>query len=128
MAEKKESLTEKIQTVVGTVFLIGFLIAGVGAVQRSVWGEQEGTTRTNDCRNSVSVKEGSYVTWFKKFTCSYVKSKSGKIIGGTCVSVETDGAVCNTVYSYDKKSDLHCTDPKFPYVGIDEICHTEPQF
>jgi hypothetical protein len=43
------------------------------------------------------------------------------------VAVETDGAVCKKVYIYVKKSEFTCSDPKFPYVGVDEMCHSDPQ-
>src|SRR5262249_27310265 len=102
---------------------------GVGYwLAESVWGEREGTVRTNDCRTTIPVKDGSSDTWFKKFTCQYQGTKSGKIMGGFCQAVVlTNGGECETVYVYEKHQANVCTDPKFPYLGYDDLCHTELQ-
>jgi hypothetical protein len=31
------------------------------------------------------------------------------------------------VYFYQKEVPKFCRDPKFPYLGYDDMCHTEPQ-
>ena len=94
MPEQKSSSGSDLGSAfLGFVFLV---IVGVGGVKvhEFLWGEQEGLVRTADCRKTVPVKEGSFDTWFKKFTCSYDKTASGKIFSGTCGAVETDGAAC----------------------------------
>jgi hypothetical protein len=61
--------------------------------------------KTDDCRATIHVKEGSWDTFFKTFTCTYRKTKSGTIMGSFCQAVETNSAgVCTAVYSYEKKS------------------------
>src|ERR1039458_1627917 len=81
-----------------------FLLMPGNPLHDSIWGEHEGIIKTDDCREKVTVEEGSSGTWFKTFTCTYQKSKSGKLIGGSCQAVEmNDGGACQTVYSYQKK-------------------------
>ena len=122
--------SKRVKAWIGLLIAILILVYAQTAwkfVHDHVWGEREGVTRIADCRSVISVKEGSYDTWFKTFTCSYVRSKSGKLIGGRCVAVETDGPVCKKVYGYEKRSELTCSDPKLPYIGVDEMCHSDPQ-
>jgi hypothetical protein len=111
--------------VVGLV--VACILGGLVIIRSAIWGEQEGFTKTDDCRNTVMVQEGSFDTWFKKFTCTVKKTKSGKTISGVCVSVVTEGSVCQTVYTYSKKPAVECSDPKFPYLGYDDMCHSDYQ-
>jgi hypothetical protein len=49
-------------------------------------------------------------------------------MSGYCEAVETTNAgACDTVYFYEKQAPKVCTDPKFPYLGVDDMCHTDPQ-
>src|SRR5579863_5118489 len=66
------------------------------------WGEETGDVKYEDCRDKITVEESSGSTLFKKFTCTYVKTQSGKILRGTCVHVETEGPVCQTALIYEK--------------------------
>jgi hypothetical protein len=109
------------------VLVVFLILGGLGIIYNAIWGEQEGFTKTDDCRNTVMVQEGSLGTWFKKFTCTVKKTKSGKTISGVCVSVVTEGSVCQTVYTYSKKPAVECSDPKFPYLGYDDMCHSDYQ-
>jgi hypothetical protein len=111
-----------------TFIVIGIAIWGGGAVLRStIWGEQEGVINTDDCRARIVVKEDSSDTWFKKFTCTYRKTNKGTLISGVCQAVETTGGKCETVYFYDKVVPKVCTDPKYPNLGVDDMCYTLPQ-
>ena len=127
MADKKEGAGEKVGQGLGCLFILVLVVALLGSLRDHIWGEREGFTKTDDCRNTVIVKEGSFDTWFKKFTCTEIRTKSGRIIKGTCVAVDTEGPVCQTVYTYDKKPQIVCSDPKFPYAGFDDMCHVDPQ-
>ncbi len=46
---------------------------------------------------------------------------------GVCESVTTSGGVCDTVYYYLKEGAKICNDPKYPHLGIDDLCYTTPQ-
>jgi len=112
---------------VGCIVLL-LIGAGVFAwLYTTIWNEQEGEARYEDCRNKITIQEGSAGALFKSFTCTYAKTRSGKILGGTCVHVVTEGPVCQTVYIYNKKSQVVCSDPKFPYAAYDDLCHSTPQ-
>ena len=125
MATEKSSFGE---TVIGILFL-GAIVFGFQWLHSAVWGEQEGYIKTADCRKTIPVKEGSFDTWFKKFTCTYEKTNSGKIFSGTCAAVETDGVACGAAYVYEKKTEIKgCTDPKYPYPGRDDLCHSDIQY
>jgi hypothetical protein len=92
-------------------------------------GEQEGYVKSDDCRETVLLQEDTAQKYFKQFTCTYIKTRSGKILGGTCAHVVMDGspAYCKTVYTYQKPSQINCSDPKFPFAGTDDLCHAVPQ-
>jgi hypothetical protein len=109
----------------GGCFLLLIMFVGVGGwLYTKMWNEQEGNAMYEDCRNKISIQEGSADTLCKDFTCNYVKTRSGKILSGTCVHVVTEGPVCQTAYIYNKKSQVVCSDPKFPYPGLDDLCHS----
>ena len=106
---------------------------GLGAVlawggYEAIWGEREGTIKTDDCRARIMVDEfPSRGTLFKTFTCSYRKTVSGKILDGYCESVYTTNGTCETVYVYQKKKNNGgCVKPN-PYLGEDDHCHEVPQ-
>ena len=110
--------------------LVVFALIGVGLVRihNTVWGEREGSIKTDDCRAKITVKEGSSETWFKKFTCVYQKTKSGKILSGYCEAVDTNTAgICETVYFYEKQASLVCSSSLMPYLGEDDRCHADPR-
>jgi hypothetical protein len=121
MAEAKKSDTF---SALGCFVLIVVGLASIGALRNYFLGEEEGQVKYEDCRNKITVQEDSSDTWFKKFTCSYAKTQSGKIMSGVCVHVETEGPVCQTAYIYYKKPQIVCSDPKFPNAGYDDLCHS----
>jgi hypothetical protein len=127
MAENR-NISETIGCLFFIVVVVLGGIAGVDKIQNALWGEREGTIKTDDCRARIPVKEGSFDTWFKKFTCTYRKTNAGTIMSGYCEAIETsDAGACGVVYFYEKKPPNLCTDPKFPYLGEDDRCHTELQ-
>ena len=111
----------------GTAFLILLTIGGGIWVHNAVWGEREGSIRTDDRRIRITLEDGSKETWFKNFTCSYRRTNKGTILAGQCEAVETNSGACETVYSYSKKAPKVCTDPKVPYLGYDDLCHDTVQ-
>jgi hypothetical protein len=118
----------------GCFVLMAFILVlwvhsgGLTSINNMVWGEREGVMKTDDCRTRIVVKEGTSATWFKKFTCVYRRTKSNKLMSGYCEAVDTNSAgACNTVYFYIKQVPPICTDPKFPYFGEDDLCHTDLQ-
>jgi hypothetical protein len=113
-------------TIGGCFLLLVIVVGGGGWLYTKMWNEQEGDARYEDCRNKIAIQEGSTDALFKSFTCNYVKTRSGKILSGTCVHVVTEGPVCQTAYIYNKKSQVVCNDPKFPYAGYDDLCHSDP--
>lgn len=112
---------------IGTYFWILILFTMIPLAFRGIngwlWGEEEGVIRTEDCRSQIPIVEGSSKTWFKKFTCSYYKTSSGRIMGGYCSHVEIVDGVCQSAYSYAKKPDHVCTDPHFPNLHEDDHCY-----
>ena len=115
--------------ILGYLYLVilGLILGGLVMIHNSIWGEQEGFTKADDCRSSIGLTEGSFDTWFKRFTCTTKKTQSGKIISGVCVSVVTEGPVCQTAYTYQKKPQITCSNPNFPFPGYDDICHSNLQ-
>jgi hypothetical protein len=115
----------------GFVPLLVFLlfVAGLVWIHQAIWGEREGTIKTDDCRARIVIKEGSSETWFKKFTCSYEKTRGGTIVGGYCEAVDINSAgACETVYVYTKDIQNSCgANPTAPYLGDDNLCHATPQ-
>jgi hypothetical protein len=108
--------------VISTLVLCIVVVSGI-ILHNYVLGEQDGEVKYEDCRNKVTIEEGATDTWFKKFTCSTIKTKSGKVIRGVCVNVVTEGPVCQTVYIYSKRPTASCP-ASFPYLGYDDLCHT----
>jgi hypothetical protein len=125
---KAENKSENTALGLGCLFVLSLLGAGLLWIHNTVWGEREGSIQTDDCRARILIKENSCETWFKKFTCTYQRTKGGKLISGTCEAVDTDAAgKCETVYFYEKKNPLSCTSPLEPYLGDDDLCHDTPQ-
>jgi hypothetical protein len=125
--EHIEDFRDAVKTIFNSILGIVLVGGAVVGIHGFFWGEQEGYVRAGDCRNTVFLKQNSPETWFKKFTCSYVKSRSGKVMSGTCVHLETEGPVCQTAYRYEKIPEVRCTDPNFPYIGEDDQCHSNSQ-
>ena len=111
------------------VLVVGVLIWGVQAI---FWGEREGTVKYDDCREVVTLEPESPRTLFKSFTCSYTKTKSGRVIRGLCVHVDNDSTMfsashtCATAFVYEKGNE-GCTDSRFPYLHYDDRCYSQPQ-
>jgi hypothetical protein len=127
MAEAKSSGGDNLGVVTAIMIVVGIGVAGVVWLYTTIWGEQEGQVNYEDCRNKITIQEGSADALFKDFTCTYGKTRSGKILNGICAHVVTEGPVCQTVYIYSKKSQVVCSDPKFPFAGYDDLCHMDPQ-
>jgi len=124
MAEEKNVDLKVFGSIV--LFCIIAIILARGNWLFTSWGEKEGRARYEDCRNKITIQEGSSEAWFKNFTCSYVKTQSGKVLSGTCVHVVTEGQVCQMAYIYYKKSQVVCNDPKLPFPAYDDKCHAAP--
>ena len=89
----------------GATIRRGFLlILALAAV--SCGGERDGTVKYDDCREIIQLKgRSAFATIGKDFTCSISRTKSGKSMGGQCVSVALsllDGK-CERAYVYEKK-------------------------
>jgi len=99
---------------------------------------QEGTVKWDDCRAIIYLKpepdslDSFWRRYFHQFTCNYTKRISGKIIGGTCVYVDTESRLfsssskCNTAYIYTFESgpDSGCS-KEYPYLGYDKKCYQD---
>jgi hypothetical protein len=91
---------------------------------------QEGTVKYDDCREIVHVKPGSWRLYVHQFICDYTKRDSGKIVGGTCVYVDTESRLfsssskCKTayIYNFENGPDKGCT-KEYPYLGYDNKCY-----
>lgn len=93
---------------------------GCNSIPSITGGEPEGTIKTDDCRAQVMLQEGSSETIGKKFTCAIQRSQSGKIMGGLCQAVETEGRACRVAYTYRKKPWRTC--PEHSTLGFDDQC------
>jgi hypothetical protein len=113
--------------VAGWIVLVVIGISFAAGLYDSLWGEQEGVTRYEDCRDKIYIEQASSDALFKRFTCSYSKTRTGKLLSGLCIHVVTEGPVCQAAYIYNKKAEITCTDPKFPYPAYDDLCHSDPQ-
>ncbi len=109
--------------------LIGWGIASLFGVSFGI--TNEGVVKYDDCRTTVTLQSDSWEKYFKKFTCTYDKTQSGKIISGVCVHTDNDSSLlatsstCSTAYIYELKQDpTICTDPKYPYLRYDDKCWT----
>ena len=121
---------------------IGFIII-VGLFVLWIFGfnfgrVNEGTVEYDDCREVITIQEGSWQTYFHKFTCSFRKTKSGEIMEGVCISIKTpkslfsEGDSCLKAYVYEVKNETACKDVikdgvSYPYLGYDDMCYTNPQ-
>jgi hypothetical protein len=83
----------------GCLLVLVLISGGLYLGYNALWGELEGTIRTDDCRTRIELKEQSADTWFKKFTCSYRKTNSGAVMDGYCEAVDTTSAgSCDAIY------------------------------
>lgn len=101
--------------------VLGLAIYGIYALsQTSGSGEQEGTVDYSDCRQKIELKDGDSKIQSRKFTCSYSKTSTGKIMSGSCISIEMENGKCITAYTYEKKSEIICKDNE--QVAYDGSC------
>jgi hypothetical protein len=104
---------------------LGWLIVlVVGAfIMFMTHGEHEGTIKYDDCREIERLAPDPVVQLFyKSFTCMYNKTKSGRIMGGVCVSIEEPwfGSGCTKAYVYEKKAAAVC--PVNTHLTYEDIC------
>ena len=124
---------EAIIILLGGLFFIALLISfGLWIFGFNFGRTYEGTVKYDDCKQIVKVNSDDYwQIYFHKFTCNYIKTKSGAIMGGECVRIEKDQSypvpMCAKAYVYQLDSSGVCTDPKYPYLGYDDMCYTTPQ-
>jgi hypothetical protein len=111
--------------------LIGLAIWGGSSI---FFGEREGFIKYEDCREVIRLQPDTLQKYYKTFTCSYRKTKSGKHMGGVCVHVDSAGTLfsasnaCTSAYVYQAESQNEgCKQPAYPYLGYDDQCHKEPQ-
>jgi len=106
-----QSFTQKLSELawgVAGLLMLGVFGAGLFWLTAALWGEREGTIKTDDCRTRITLKEGSPTTWFKKFTCTYKKTNKGNLMSGYCEAVETNAGTCDTVYFFWKRYIAFC--------------------
>lgn len=135
--------------ILGIISLAVFAFLGWGIL--SFFGvsfgvENEGTVTYNDCRQVIKIQDKSWQTYAMKFTCSYSKTQSGKMMSGECVHISNDSSflgnshTCATAYVYEKQQDLSCKNStkgelsypykngfQYPYLGYNDKCYTVPQ-
>lgn len=104
--EKGSSTGETIWGLLCLGLIIWAVFALIGHFTQAT--ESEGTVKYDDCRQIITTAQGSSDTWGKNFTCTNFKAKSGRLISGTCVHIETENGICTKAYVYEKKSDFNC--------------------
>lgn len=109
--------------------IIGLILFGFFGISFGI--ENEGTVKYDDCRQEITLNDGDWQTYTKKFTCTYKKTKSGAMMGGECVHIVNDSSLfssshtCATAYVYEKKQEDICTDPIYPYLTYDDKCSSK---
>ncbi len=96
---------------IGSLIFFGLILWVISGL---MGGESQGTVKYDDCRQVINTKQGNWDTYFKKFTGEDYRSKSGRLISGTYVHIDTSGGACTTAYVYEKKSDFNCGDNSTP--------------
>lgn len=87
-------------------------------------GESEGIVKYDDCRQVITIEQNDWQNNFRKFICNTVKSKSGKVIFGTCVHIDTEAGVCKTAYIYSKAPVIKCKgDNVYPDSNDNCVCN-----
>lgn len=100
------------------------MIGAIGFGLYFVFGgsEREGLVKIDNCLEVVQLKNDSIQSYYKDFTCVMEKSKSGRIISGSCTHIDMSGNTCKTAFIYQKKPSDVCKDPKFPHLHYDDLC------
>lgn len=109
------------------------LLAILSVIMSACGGEREGTIDYSDCRQVVTLASDNLQQFYKTFTCNYLRRKSGKIVGGSCVHVDTysgglfgsNSGKCETAYIYyiEAKPDPGCS-KDYPYKGANGLCYS----
>jgi hypothetical protein len=94
--------------------ILGFLIIGCG--------ERPGTVKWNDCREQMFIKENSFEALSKRFTCDYIKTRQGRVMGGLCVHIEYESGQCKAAYIYVKEQAKVCSKEN-PILKEDDLCY-----
>lgn len=74
------------------------------------WGEVEWTVHNIDnCQVNIIVKDVFYNKIFRKFVCTYEKTKSGDLINGVCYNANfNNNWICTKLIKYTKRPALIC--------------------
>jgi|GEM_PF-2005567 len=114
--------------IISLVFIV-LVIWGIFSLFGVSFGaENEGITKYDDCRQIVNIQENSWQRYFMKFTCTYIKSSTGKILGGQCVHIANDNSLlggshtCATAYVYQKSSEVVCPDTVNGFLDVNGNC------
>ncbi|MFA4845745.1 MAG: hypothetical protein WC654_04260 [Patescibacteria group bacterium] len=106
------------------LILIGILLWGFYLF---FGGEREGEVKYSDCREIIKLSDNPIQLFYKKFTCTYEKTASGRIRRGTCVHIEHPFSLfrsnneCDIAYLYYKEQEDVC--PKdYPVLQYDDKC------
>ena len=114
----------------GCLIAIGLIVWGITAL---IGGESEGYVKYDDCRQTITLASNNWQKYYEKFTCTYQKTQSGKIMSGECVHIDNAGTLfsasnaCVTAYVYEKTQDKVCTNSSNPYLGYNDMCYSQPQ-
>lgn len=105
--------------------LLVFLIFYISLSQ-----ETEGTINKDflkKCNETITIQDGN-LTFFKKFTCVYKKTKSNKIMSGLCINLDTNesGDVCKKAIIYEKQPYKNC--PPHSYLTNNDTCFCNKGF
>lgn len=92
------------------------LLIGCGRAASNL--QREGVVKFNDCREIIKLEDNAPEKDYMMFTCDYIKSKTGKIMAGNCVHIETskDDKECTKAYTYFAKPELKCEKGLFPTI------------
>jgi copper chaperone CopZ len=120
---KINNISESVWPLVFLVIVV-FVFAGIlHGVTSLIGGEREGTIVYDDCRETIKLKTDTFQKYYKKFTCDYFKTNSGKIYDGECVHINKSwfGSDCQTAYIYERSPDVCPSDSK-AFINSDDTC------
>ncbi|MCX6701719.1 MAG: hypothetical protein NTX96_00800 [Candidatus Zambryskibacteria bacterium] len=113
-----------VQLIFGLITVVGIMIGGYYGyytVINKPPTEVNGIVKYDDCREKVILTTDEYAKQGGTFICNLLKTNSGKSLGGECVKIITDSSGgCQTVYLYQKPSEITCGDNSYP--NANDMC------
>jgi len=114
--------------IVGLIVIVAIIMFVLYFFGVSFGVESEGIVKYDDCRQIITIQDNSWQKYLMKFTCNYIKSPTGKIIGGECVHITNDYSLlgssnaCKKAYIYQRNPDVKCPDMVNGFLDTNGVC------